>query len=82
MGDGGAAIAQNLYKIGRIAGLQETEMEACLQNKDVATAMVARFQETSKADNVSSTPSIIVNGKNVGNKSFTELADLIEEAMR
>jgi len=81
MGDGGVAIAQNLYKIGRIAGLEETEMEACLQNKEVATAMVARFQETSKTDNVSSTPSLIVNGKNVGNKSFTELAALIEEAI-
>ena len=55
-GDGGAAIAQNLYKIGRIAGLDQSTMEACLQNKDVATAMVARFQETTKADNVSSTP--------------------------
>ncbi|MGY9053339.1 MAG: thioredoxin domain-containing protein, partial [Rhodobacterales bacterium] len=40
-----------------------------------------RFQETSKTDNVSSTPSLIVNGKNVGNRSFTELAALIEEAM-
>jgi protein-disulfide isomerase len=80
-GDGGAAIAQNLYKIGRIAGLDQSKMEACLQDKDVATAMVARFQETTKADNVSSTPSLILNGKNIGNMSYTELAALIEEAM-
>jgi len=80
-GDGGAAIAQNLYKIGRIAGLDQSTMEACLQNKDVATAMVARFQETTKADNVSSTPSLILNGKNIGNMSFTDLAALIDEAM-
>ena len=56
-------------------------MEACLQNKDVATAMVARFQETTKADNVSSTPSLILNGKSIGNMSFTDLAALIDEAM-
>jgi protein-disulfide isomerase len=80
-GDGGAAIAQNLYKIGRIAGLDQSKMEVCLQDKDVATAMVARFQETTKADNVSSTPSLILNGKNIGNMSYTELAALIEEAM-
>jgi protein-disulfide isomerase len=43
--------------------------------------MVARFQETTKADNVSSTPSLILNGKNIGNMSYTELAALIEEAM-
>ena len=80
-GDGGAAIAQNLYKIGRIAGLDQSKMEVCLQDKDVATTMVARFQETTKADNVSSTPSLILNGKNIGNMSYTELAALIEEAM-
>ena len=80
-GDGGAAIAQNLYKIGRIAGLDQSKMEVCLQDKDVATDMVARFQETTKADNVSSTPSLILNGKNIGNMSYTELAALIEEAM-
>jgi protein-disulfide isomerase len=56
-------------------------MEVCLQDKDVATAMVTRFQETTKADNVSSTPSLILNGKNIGNMSYTELAALIEEAM-
>jgi protein-disulfide isomerase len=43
--------------------------------------MVARFQETTKADNVSSTPSLILNGKNIGNMSYTELTALIEEAM-
>ena len=80
-GDGGAVIAQNLYKIGRIAGLQQKDMETCLQNKDVATAMVARFQETTKADNISSTPTLVLNGKNIGNMSYTELAALIDEAM-
>jgi protein-disulfide isomerase len=80
-GEGGAAIAQNLYKIGRIAGLQDADMEACLQNQDVAKAMVARFQETSAADGVDSTPTLIVNGKNVGNKSYTELSAIIDEAM-
>ena len=80
-GDGGAAIAQNLYKIGRIAGLQQKDMETCLQNKDVATAMVARFQETTKADNISSTPTLVLNGKSIGNMSYTELAALIDEAM-
>jgi protein-disulfide isomerase len=80
-GDGGATIAQNLYKIGRIAGLQQKDMETCLQNKDVATAMVARFQETTKADNISSTPTLVLNGKNIGNMSYTELAALIDEAM-
>ncbi|MDB4220790.1 DsbA family protein [Amylibacter sp.] len=80
-GDGGAEIAQNLYKIGRIAGLQQKDMETCLQNKDVATAMVARFQETSKADNISSTPTLVLNGKSIGNMSYTELAALIDEAM-
>ena len=61
--------------------LDFTNKTIIITGASVATAMVARFQETTKADNVSSTPSLILNGKNIGNMSFTDLAALIDEAM-
>jgi protein-disulfide isomerase len=68
----GAEIAQNLYKIGRIAGLKNADMEACLQDQDMAKALVAEFQKNADADGINSTPTILINGVNHGNKSYAE----------
>ncbi|PIB23102.1 thiol-disulfide oxidoreductase [Amylibacter kogurei] len=74
-GDDGATIAQNLYKIGRIAGMDDAQMEQCLQNKDHAEALVATYQKNSEADNVRSTPTLIINGESNGNMSYAQLAE-------
>lgn len=81
-GDGGAEIAQNLYKLGRIAGLEDPDMEACLADNDMAQAMVAKFQKDTEADGVNSTPSLFMNGENLGNLSYTNLAAKIDEALK
>ena len=80
-GAGGAEIAQNLYKIGRIAGLTNETMEACLQDQDMAKALVAKFQEQTQADGVNSTPSVFINGVNHGNKSFAEFKELLDSQL-
>ena len=76
-GETGADVAQNLYKIGRIAGLKNEDMEACLQDQDMAKALVATFQENAAADSINSTPSLLINGENHGNKSYSNLKDLL-----
>jgi protein-disulfide isomerase len=81
-GAGGAEIAQNLYKLGRIAGLEDATMEACLNDKEMATAMVAKFQADSAADGVNSTPSLVLNGENIGNMSYSDLAAKLDEALK
>jgi len=75
---GGAEIAQSLYKIGRIAGLNDETMEACLQDQDTAKALVANFQERTTADGVNSTPTVFINGVNHGNKSFAQFKELLD----
>jgi len=80
-GEGGAAIAQNLYKLGRIAGMKDADMEACLQDQDMAKAMVEKFQKDSAEDNVSSTPSLVLNGENLGNLSYADLSAKIDAAL-
>ena len=81
-GAGGTEIAQNLYKLGRIAGLEDATMEACLNDKEMATAMVAKFQADSAADGVNSTPSLVLNGKNMGNMSYSDVATKLDEALK
>lgn len=77
-GAGGAEIAENLYKIGRIAGLKNEDMVACLQDQDMAKALVAEYQKNSEADGVNSTPSLIINGVNHSNQSYGALKKLLD----
>jgi protein-disulfide isomerase len=77
-GEDGTVIAENLYKIGRIAGLKNEDMQACLQNQDMAKALVAAFQENAETDSVDSTPSLLINGVNHGNQSFGDLKKLLD----
>lgn len=76
-GAGGAEIAENLYKIGRIAGLKNEDMVACMQNQDMAKAMVADFQKNAEADGINSTPTLMINGVTHGNQSYSALKKLL-----
>jgi len=77
-GADGTEIAENLYKIGRIAGLKNEDMQACLQDQDMAKALVATFQENAEADGINSTPSLIINGVSHGNQSYSALKKLLD----
>ncbi|WP_069298588.1 DsbA family protein [Neptunicoccus sediminis] len=73
-----AAIVGEMRKIGKIAGLSDEQLDACLNDQKMAEAMVARFQETSTADEVNSTPTLLVNGTKYGNLPYSELAEIID----
>ena len=60
-GDAPTVVAE-MRKIGLLAGLSNEQMDACLNNQPMAEALVARFQETTAADDVNSTPTLFVNG--------------------
>ena len=77
-GESGAEIAENLYKIGRIAGMDNEAMSACLQDRDMAEALVAEFKRTSEADGISSTPSFVINGENHANQSLADFRVLLD----
>lgn len=78
--DGGtpAEIADNLRRIGRQAGLTDDELTACLQDGDKAQAMVAIYQENAEADDVSGTPSFIINGEKYSNMSYSRFSEVID----
>jgi len=75
-----SAIVNELRKIGLLAGLNEETMEACLQDGTRARTLVAWYQENAEADDISSTPSFVINGTKYGNMSYAEMAELLDAA--
>lgn len=76
-----AAIVEELRKIGRLAGLGNDELEACLQDGDKARTLVAWYQENAEEHEIESTPSFVVNGKKVSNMNYEEFKALLDEEL-
>lgn len=78
-GDPGA-IVEELRKIGRLAGLDNDTIEACLQDGDKLRTLVAWYQENAERDGIQSTPSFVIDGRMYNNMSYDEMKRLIDEA--
>jgi protein-disulfide isomerase len=74
-------IANNLRKIGKVAGLSDDKVEACLSDADRAKTLVAWYQENSETHDISSTPTLIINGKKHSNMPYSELSGLIDDLL-
>ncbi|WP_271949636.1 DsbA family protein [Ruegeria faecimaris] len=75
---GPAEIVDELRKIGRLAGISNDQLDACLQDGTRAQTLVAWYQENAERDDIRATPSFIVNGKKVDNQSYEEFKKLID----
>ncbi|MDA7964583.1 DsbA family protein [Ruegeria sp.] len=78
---GPAEIVDELRKIGRLAGIDNDQLEACLQDGTRAQTLVAWYQENAERDGIQATPSFIVNGKSVSNQSYADFKALIEDEL-
>jgi protein-disulfide isomerase len=76
-----AGISANLRKIGLKAGLEGEALDACMKDSDMAKAMVATFQINAKNDDISGTPSFIINGQKYSNMSYEEFAKTLDEKL-
>ncbi|GGX40781.1 thiol-disulfide oxidoreductase [Tateyamaria omphalii] len=75
-----AQIADELRKIGRLAGLSSNKIEACLTDADNLRTLVAWYQQNAADDGINSTPSFVINGTKYNNMAYNEMARLIDEA--
>lgn len=75
---GASEIIDELRKIGRLAGIENDQLEACLQNGAKAQTLVSWYQENAEADGIQSTPSFILNGTSVANQSYDKFKALID----
>lgn len=71
-------VVENLKKIGRTAGMDDVTLDACMKDGAMAEAMVKRFEENMKADEVEGTPTLFINGVKHDNMSYDDLKAIIE----
>ncbi|OSQ53324.1 DsbA family protein [Marivita geojedonensis] len=76
-----AAIADELRKIGRIAGIENDQLEACLSNGDKARALIEWYQANAEEHGISSTPSFVIDGTTYSNMSYGEFQEIINERL-
>lgn len=74
-------IADELRKIGRLAGLENETLESCLQDADMAQTLVAWYQQNAEEHGIQSTPSFVINGQTYTNMSYGDFSSLIDEAI-
>ncbi|EDZ46453.1 DsbA family protein [Leisingera daeponensis] len=75
---GASEIVDELRKIGRLAGLENEQLEACLQDGAKAQTLVAWYQENATEHGIESTPSFILNGEKISNQSYEEFKKLLD----
>ncbi|RKF14210.1 DsbA family protein [Roseovarius spongiae] len=74
-------ISEALRKIGRVAGLSNDQLDACLTDQAKAEALYDWFRSNAEADEIDSTPTVIVNGAKQGNLPYDDLKAIIEEEL-
>ena len=76
-----AEIAENLRRIGKVAGIEPDALDACLNDEAKAKALVAWYQENAEAHEVNSTPTLIINAQKYSNMAYDELKGIIDEKL-
>jgi len=76
--DDPAVAVENLKKIGRTAGMDDATISACLENGEMAQAMVTAYQTNAAADQVEGTPTLIINGVKHANMSYDALKVILD----
>ncbi|PQM64533.1 MAG: thiol-disulfide oxidoreductase [Rhodobacteraceae bacterium] len=71
-------IVNGLTSIGKQVGLSDKEVLDCLKDRDKAKDLVGWYKNNSARDSIDSTPTIIVNGETLSNRSYPSLKEAIE----
>lgn len=75
---GGEATSAALQKIGLTAGLSQEQLNACMTDGATAQALIETYEANVKADGITSTPSLIINGTRHGNMNYADLKALLD----
>ncbi|ETX27952.1 DsbA family protein [Roseivivax isoporae] len=74
-----AAIAEELRKIGRLAGLSNDQLEGCLTDGAKLRALVDWYQANATEDDVTSTPTFIIDGEKHSNMGYDDFSAILDE---
>ncbi|MBY6155064.1 DsbA family protein [Vannielia litorea] len=74
-----AGIHGDLRKLAIKSGLGAEQVDACLADAEKAQALYAVFLKNAEADDISSTPSFIIDGEKHTNMSYDDFAAILDE---
>lgn len=74
-------LSENLRKLGRVAGLSDERIAACMEDGEKARALVEWFEINADNDDITSTPTLIINGTKYSNMPYDELKAIIEKEL-
>lgn len=72
------AVAENLRRIGRRAGLGDDQLNACMTDRDMAVALMETYRQGAEDYGIRATPSFVINGETYSNMSFEEFQGIID----
>lgn len=72
------AITAELKKIGRLAGLDDAQLQACMQDEATAKSLVSWSEKNMTADDVQGTPTLIINGEKHPNMGYEDLKAILD----
>lgn len=75
------AIVAELRKVGRLAGMTDDTLDACLADADKAQQLVGWYQANAEKDGIKSTPSFVINGESYSNMNYADFSAIIEEKL-
>ena len=74
-------ILNELFSIGRQVGMEDEQINKCMQNKEKSLKMIDAYLENSKIDKITSTPTLVINGTLLKPNNFDDLAVEIEKLL-
>lgn len=76
-----ADIVANLATIGKVAGLSDEQLQACLSDADNAQTLNTWYEANFARDGVTSTPTFIINGEKYSNMNYADFAAVLDEKL-
>ncbi|MEL6582498.1 MAG: DsbA family protein [Pseudomonadota bacterium] len=76
-----ASIVGAMRRVGAQAGLDPQQMEQCLQDRPMAEALAAQYQEHMSEHAISGTPAFVIDGQLYGNMTYESFVERIEAAL-
>jgi protein-disulfide isomerase len=74
-------VAANLRRVGLSAGLSDDELDVCLTDSDHAEALVTLSTAEAEADQVTGTPSFVINGELYPNMNYANFSAVLDEML-
>ena len=75
-------IINGLLSVGRQSGLTDEKSRVCMENGEMAEELIEIFKINTTEDNISSTPSFVINGELKQNMSYEDLKKIIDKNLK